>query len=444
MWLFSGSAWGFILLAGPYRGALHIYKLGLVDLDWHQLGFGGFAKQSTVPNGDTGFCLTAGLDLLKIVSLGVSQPLGHPSDVSPPTIASPVQKHLWMPYPPLHKDIKITVLHSRQESLPFEPLHNIVFGGPGGALLPSLTSLVFHMDSRPNPLVGIEIFYNDGHSDLYGRKLGCALSFSIDSANGERIGQVGTLEWSENDCLWPLFSLGLCGLQLTTNIGRTFTVAPFSSSLKIRIDSTQTVEPKHVVTDLVALQKEPRDPLTKLGVQYQPCSERLTEPVEDSIESLHVALERHLESDKEFSRYISYPRISNNYQTCATLRNVRKIEASIGIEGLCRTSNYISGLKFVYDQGAPAIIRQWIGAHEQGVFKLSPDEAVSSLNVWIKPIAESTGYPGLRLGCAKAIRIATTGGRNVLFQPTAADPISITNMHHQYGGGFGEELTSIQ
>ncbi|RDW67299.1 F-box protein [Aspergillus mulundensis] len=409
----------------------------------------GVAQGSlAVRGGEAQFYLTAGLDLLKMVSLGVGQLLEGPSDVFPGTITSPAQRHLWMPCPPLYEKLKISTLQPRQGSLPFEPLHNIDFGGPGGTLLPSLTRLVFHMESQPNPLVGIEIIYNEGHSVLYGRKIGCALSFLIDSVNGERIDQVGTLGWSENSFSWPgeesrTLSLGLCGLQITTDIGRTFTVAPISSTLKISVDSIQTAEPKHVITGLVALQKEPRDPFTKLGVQNQPSSEPLDQIVQRPTESSHVALERHLDSDKEFSRYISCPRSSANYQTWATLKNVRRIEVSIGIEGSSRSPNCISGLKFVYDKGAPAIVGQWMDAHEQGVFELSPYETVSSLTVWVNLMAQSAEYPTLRLGRVKAVRITTTGGHKVLFHPAAAGPISIRDMQHQYGGGFGEEIVSI-
>ena len=91
--------------------------------------------------------------------------------------SSGVQSHLWTLHPPRQEDRTISALLPSQPSRAFEPRINIDFGGSRGLLLGSLTRLVFHMASSPYPLIGIEIFYSDGKSVLFGSNSGCEISF---------------------------------------------------------------------------------------------------------------------------------------------------------------------------------------------------------------------------------------------------------------------------
>lgn len=120
----------------------------------------------------------------------------------------------WTPHPPRHEDLIISTLLPSQPPRAFEPLINIDFGGPRGLLLGSLTRLAFHMASSPYPLIGIEIFYSDGKSVLFGSNSGCEISFFVNGSNGERINQVGILEDNQRH----YSAIGLGGLQVFLHI----------------------------------------------------------------------------------------------------------------------------------------------------------------------------------------------------------------------------------
>jgi hypothetical protein len=152
-------------------------------------------------------CLLVGLDCFKIVSLGLGKLTGH---VAAP-VKSPsqdVQSQLWIPHAPGHEHLAISTILPFQPSRAFEPRINIDFGGSRGLLLGSLTRLVFHMTSSPYPLIGIEIFYSDEKSVLFGSNGGCEISLFVDGSNGERINQVGILEVNHYSVM------GLGGLQV--------------------------------------------------------------------------------------------------------------------------------------------------------------------------------------------------------------------------------------
>lgn len=161
--------------------------------------------------------LLAGLDCFKIVSLGLGRLTGHAAGASVKLPSqgvsmdsSCVQSHLWTPHPPRHEDLIISTLLPSQQSRAFEPRINIDFGGSRGLLLRSLTRLAFHMASGPYPLMGIEIFYSDGKSILFGSNHDCELSFVVNGSNGEHINQVGILEDSQRHHS----AIGLGGLQV--------------------------------------------------------------------------------------------------------------------------------------------------------------------------------------------------------------------------------------
>ena len=166
------------------------------------------------------YCLLAGLDCFKIVSLGLGKLTGH-AGASVKVPSQGVQSHLWTPHPPRQEYRTISALLPSQPSRAFEPRINIDFGGSRGLLLGSLTRLVFHMASSPYPLIGIEIFYSDGKSVLFGSNSGCEISFFVNGSNGERINQVGILEDSQRHHS----ATGLGGLQV---------FSPYSPSIRVR------------------------------------------------------------------------------------------------------------------------------------------------------------------------------------------------------------------
>lgn len=169
----------------------------------------------SIPERSNWYCLLAGLDCYKIISLGFGKLTGHAgASVKFPSQcvmdSSCVQSHLWTPHPPRHEDLIFSTLLPSQPSRAFEPRINIDFGGSRGLLLGSLTRLAFHMASSPYPLVGIEIFYSDGKSVLFGSNSGCEISLFVNGSNGERINQVGILQDSRKHHS----AIGLGGLQV--------------------------------------------------------------------------------------------------------------------------------------------------------------------------------------------------------------------------------------
>lgn len=184
------------------------------------------------------YCLLAGLDCFKIVSLGLGKLTGHAgASVKFPSQgvmdSSCVQSHLWTPHPPRHEDLIISTLLPSQPSRAFEPRINIDFGGSRGLLLGSLTRLAFHMASSPYPLIGIEIFYSDGKSVLFGSNSGCEISFFCQwlkwgayqsSRHSRRQSETPLSDWPRWLAgLFYIFSKHLCAtlilIQVSTNYG---------------------------------------------------------------------------------------------------------------------------------------------------------------------------------------------------------------------------------
>ncbi|EHA18623.1 hypothetical protein ASPNIDRAFT_129458, partial [Aspergillus niger ATCC 1015] len=84
-----------------------------------------------------------------------------------------------------------------------------------------------------------------------------------------------------------------------------------------------------------------------------------------------------------------------NYQTYASLKGIRRIQASAGISGWSRPPNGICGLKLeYYNHPSPAIVGQWMNELKDG-FDISPDEELQSVTVWITPLGFSAESPGL-------------------------------------------------
>lgn len=185
-----------------------------------------------------------------------------------------------------HEDLRISTPLPSQPSRAFESLTNIDFGGPIGLHLGSLTRLTFHMTSTPHPIMGIEIFYADGRSVLFGSNGGCGISFCTDGSKRERINRVGILE---NDRIHRSIT-GLGGLQMSTNYGRTATFAPIRSRLNASVE-TIPIPPGDTITGFVALEtdqtKARQKRFFRVGIQSQRCDEQMTPNVDDLDRSCH-------------------------------------------------------------------------------------------------------------------------------------------------------------
>lgn len=162
----------------------------------------------------------------------------------------------------------------------------------------------------------------------------------------------------------------------------------------------------------------------------------------------HLVPNDQIRYEETFSCYIGNGRFKD-YQTYATLRNVRKIQASKGIRGRSRSSDCISGLKIEYfDHPSPAVLGQWV--EESDSFEFSRDEKVQSLTIRLTPMGFNGHRPGMKLGQVAAIQIETTYSRSVTFKSTQERSTPAEFLHRQSlvdhyhsGSDSGEEIVAI-
>lgn len=172
--------------------------------------------------------------------------------------------------------------------------------------------------------------------------------------------------------------------------------------------------------------------------------------------------ERHTTPDSEtqydrssFSHFIdsSNPR---NVQTYASLKNVRRLQASRGAMGRCRHPDRLSGLKIeYYDHPSPGVVGQWMEELEGDGFELSLGEKVELITIILAPVGRSRDCPGREMGQVSAIHIRTSHSRNVTFssQPDCspntwkfdANGRNGAFLRHQFQSDYraGEEITAL-
>ncbi|KAL4746362.1 hypothetical protein BDW72DRAFT_197767 [Aspergillus terricola var. indicus] len=383
--------------------------------------------------------LVAGLDSFKIVALGVAV-----TNSKPPPSASHVHSHLWISAVPHQEGVDFSTLLPPQSALPFAPLISIDFGAPQGQGLAGLTRLVFCMGSGSDPMRGVKAVYANGVSRLFGSENGIELSFCIDGPNGERLTKIAILhrldETPHGDELQSGKRSSLCGLQMSTNRGRTATLATMESRLnaKVVIHKLKKTKPGHDITGFVAVQVPPREAFLGLGIQCQPSFS----PLQASAIKLKELYDpdAQLQRDNKFSNYIGTSSDSI-YQTHASLVGVWKISVSGGTHWGSRPNTCVSGLKLDYYDGTSAVVGQWI--HEFESFQIQPFEHIHSLHIWVMPKRLSPRHPFLQQGWIAAVRFETTFARDVTFKPPGSDPLSMQQLHNRYGGGPGQELTAI-
>ncbi|KAL4757301.1 F-box protein [Aspergillus foveolatus] len=383
--------------------------------------------------------LVAGLDSFKIVALGVAV-----INSKPPPPVPRVHPRLWLPAVPHNEGVDFSTLLPPQSTLPFAPLISIDFGAPQGQCLAELTRLVFCMGSGPNPMRGVKAVYANGMSRLFGSENGTELSFCIDGPHGERLTKIAILHRADESPHDEELQYGkrsnFCGLQMSTNRGRTATLSTMESRMdaKVAIHELKKTKPGHDITGFVAIQVPPQEAFLGFGIQ----SQRSLGPFQASAIMLKELNnpDAQLQRDNKFSIYIGTPSDSN-YQTHATLVGVRKISASRGTHWGSRPCTCVSGLKFDYYNGTSAVVGQWLDEFES--LELQPSEHVHSLDIWVTPTRLSTSYPFLQQGWIAAVRFGTTFARDVRFKPPGSDPLSMQHLHNHFGGGPGQELTAI-
>ncbi|TPR02659.1 Peroxidase, 2 family protein [Aspergillus niger] len=374
-----------------------------------------------IPKRPSQYHLLADLDRFKIVSLGLTESTdAHQGSLhrSPSDVKDSLRAHsqLWAPHAPMYEGLFVSLLLPPEPPRAFEPLSNMDFGGPGG--------MGYH--------------YADGKSVFFGSTGGCAISIPINGPDGERISGVSIVE--DNRDL--VQSEGLGGLQVSTNYGRSVILAPLCYRLKASITPIPSLPLGHHITGFVAHQKTYGTQFIQLGIQSQLCDGPPTIPHIIDREC-HRVPDNQIRYDEKFSHFINSTN-PGNYQTYASLKGIRRIQASAGISGWSRPPNGICGLKLeYYNHPSPAIVGQWMNELKDG-FDISPDEELQSVTVWITPLGFSAESPGLEVGQVAAIRFETTSARSVTFRSPHPHSLPAAGMlRNEYQRCFDEDLTAM-
>lgn len=180
----------------------------------------------------------------------------------------------------------------------------------------------------------------------------------------------------------------------------------------------------------------------RVGIQSQQCGKQPNIP--DILDrECHQTPDDQLQYDEKFSHFINSIN-PGNYQTYASLKNVRKIQACTGIQGRSRSRSRISGLKLeYYNHPSPGVVGQWMHQLDDG-FELSQGEDVQSLTIRLAPTGLSLECRGMEIGQVAAIHIETTSSRSLTFRyPDFQSISSQTLQHHQYQAYSDEKLTAI-
>lgn len=243
---------------------------------------------------------------------------------------------------------------------------------------------------------------------------------------------------------------------MSTNYGRTATFTPIRHRLNAAVDSIPISPPSNTITGLVAFEMEfikqvqtaamqTQATLTcfeRVGIQSQQCGKQPNIP--DILDrECHQTPDDQLQYDEKFSHFINSIN-PGNYQTYASLKNVRKIQACTGIQGRSRSRSRISGLKLeYYNHPSPGVVGQWMHQLDDG-FELSQGEDVQSLTIRLAPTGLSLECRGMEIGQVAAIHIETTSSRSLTFRyPDFQSISSQTLQHHQYQAYSDEKLTAI-
>lgn len=251
--------------------------------------------------------------------------------------------------------------------------------------------------------------------------------------------------------------MALTASQVSTNYGRTAKFAPLRYRLRAAVDLIPLPPPANTITGFVAREKVCEDVLSQLrttlsdrrhetrfiqfGIQSQQCDEQLMVP--DILDrECHEVPDEQLRYDERFAHFIDGSQRSN-YQTYASLKDVRKIQASTGVQGRSRSSDRISGLKIeYYNHPSPGILGQWMNEQEE-CFELSPNEEVRALDIWLTPVGFSFEARSMAVLQVVAIRIETTHCRSVTFGSSHLSTLPAGKQRHQYQSDSDGKLTAI-
>ncbi|KAJ5172784.1 hypothetical protein N7492_005377 [Penicillium capsulatum] len=203
-------------------------------------------------------------------------------------------------------------------------------------------------------------------------------------------------------------------IAVTTNYSRTCSFAPLKSRLDVSSVLTPVLPLGNTITGFILLGPEFRDRFTRVGIQSQKCDDQPMIPDVLDIECHHIPDDQ-LRYDEMFSMFI-ISSMPGNYQTCASLKNVRRVQASRDIEGRSRSPRHISGLMIEYhDHPTPNVLGQGVDQLDDA-FEISLGEEILSLSIWLAPVGFSVECRDIEIGQAAAIHIETTHAREATWR----------------------------
>ncbi|KAJ5736867.1 uncharacterized protein N7483_001992 [Penicillium malachiteum] len=248
----------------------------------------------------------------------------------------------------------------------------------------------------------------------------------------------------------------LTDVKIFTNYGRAASFIPLQYRIHQSLKSLPIPPPGHSTTGFTAAERgnwnrsssfnhplqDLSDGFSRIGIQSQPCGDTLA-PTETPNYDSGIVSDDQLRDDETFAHLIRIPG-DNVYQTYASLKNVHRIKASIGVQGRSRSPRCITGLKIEYfDNRSPSVVGQWMDEMEL-LLELSSDETVRSLSIWLTSFDFShDSQPPFRMCRVTAIHIETTLSREVTFRAPSGNSKFNGQEFNRYLGGFGEELTAI-
>lgn len=114
--------------------------------------------------------------------------------------------YIWKPRIPLHLTAE-ELTPSLRPPPKSGPIFNIDFGGTDGGYLSHLIRISAIIDGEPWGIIGLEFFYDNGLSSLYGRIGGLERTYQIDGPAGERVVGVDAECSAADDDITRLYSL---------------------------------------------------------------------------------------------------------------------------------------------------------------------------------------------------------------------------------------------
>ncbi|KAK2764599.1 hypothetical protein FQN54_009294 [Arachnomyces sp. PD_36] len=230
-------------------------------------------------------------------------------------------------------------------------------------------------------------------------------------------------------------------LQISTNYDRSMVFTALRDLFDVSKTELFSKPPKNnIITGFVATIAETGRHFAQLGLQSQPSRHDIFELSKRNEQDAQCLSQDEMQYDLKLALCIR-TQGSAEYQTSASLTQVRRIAASIGSSQRSRSSCHISGLKLDYhDRESSTVVGQWM--NEYDAMNLRQYEVLQALTVWLVKEGVSRLTPGLNQGRIAAILVQTNHGQSKRFGLPDTHPIIQDCVEHQCQSGPQETLVS--